>query len=155
DLVRIAGLYKLSLRPAGPSSGALVLSATVSTPVAIPGGSQLIDTRGLVYKVADGGPYSNGASIPITSVDTGASTNLPAGSALRWVAPPPFVNTTALVGSGGLTGGVNAEDYEGLRSRLLERLQSPPNGVNWPAANKAAEDASTAVQKAFCYQAAN
>ncbi|WP_437489483.1 baseplate J/gp47 family protein [Sorangium sp. So ce1014] len=155
DLVRVARLYKLALRPAGPSSGPVVLDATVSTPIAIPTGAQFLDPAGLTYKVEVGGSYSDGDEIPIASVDTGASTNLPAGTVLRWTAPPPFVQPIAVVGTGGLTGGVDAEDYEGLRARLLERLQSPPNGTNWPSITLAAEQASTAVQKAFAYSACN
>jgi uncharacterized phage protein gp47/JayE len=155
DLARIAKLYDLFLRPAGPSAGALVLSATVSSAIGIVQGAQLIDSAGQSYEIATGGQYSSGKPIPIASLATGAGTNLPAGSVLRWVAPPAFVTATALVATGGLTGGVDPETYEGLRARLLERLKSPPNGVNWPSATKAAEDASTAVQKAFAFPAAN
>lgn len=155
DLIRVAGIYKLALRPAGPSAGPLVLSATISDPIAIPGGAQLIDSAGLSYEVTDGGSFASGVDIPINSIDTGQATNLPAGSVLRWVSPPPFCNTTALVGAGGLTQGADAETLEGLRVRLLERLQNPPNGTNWPSIVEAAEKASVAVQKAFAYQACN
>lgn len=158
DLVRVAAIYKLSPRPAGPSSGPLVLSATINTPIAIPQGAQLLDPSGLSYQVTVAGNYTNGDTvfpIPISSVDSGADTNLPAGTVMRWVAPPPFVNPTAVVGAGGLTGGVDAEDIEGLRARLLQKLQSPPNGVNWPTTVQAAEDSSTQVQKAFAYPACN
>lgn len=156
DLVRLAGIYRLALRPAGPSAGPLVLSATVSTALGIPAGSQLIDPSGLLYEVATGGTYTSGGSpIPIRSLATGAGTNLPVGTVLRWVAPGPFINTTATVGVGGLTGGVDAEGIEGLRARLLERLQTPPNGVNWSSIVAAAEGASTAVQKGFVFPAAN
>ncbi len=157
DLIRLAAIYKLSLRPAGPSSGPLILSATVNS-VAIPQGAQLIDPSGLSYQVAVGGTYINGSTvfpIPIESVDPGETTNLAAGTVLRWVAPPPFVNPTAVVGAGGLTGGVDAEDIEGLRSRLLNKLQYPPNGVNWASTVEATEDSSTQVQKAFAYPACN
>ena len=158
DLIRLASIYKLSLRPAGPSSGPLVLSATVDTPVAVPGGSQLLDPSGLSYQVATGGAYVNGDvdfPIPIVSVDPGDATNLAAGTVLRWVAPPPFVNPTATIGAGGLTGGANAEDIEGLRGRLLGKLQDPPNGVNWASVVETAEKSTAAVQKAFAYPGCN
>jgi uncharacterized phage protein gp47/JayE len=155
DLERIARIYKLGLRPAGPSAGPLVLSASVTSAVAIPGGATLIDPNGLAYTVTVGGPYTSGQNIPIASVDTGDATNLEAGTVLRWASPPPYVNTTALVGAGGLTGGIPLEDIEGLRERVLERLQNPPNGTNWASIVAETEAASTAVQKAFAYPAAN
>ena len=165
DLVRVASIYRLALRPAAGSTGPLVLAASVSTPIAIPAGAQLLDAAGLTYVVAVGGSYTPGASlsgavpgfapITITSQATGLSTNLTAGSTLRWVSPPPYCAQTAAVDLGGLTGGADAEVYEGLRARLLERLQSPPNGVNWASVNLAAEGASAAVQKAFTYAGAN
>jgi uncharacterized phage protein gp47/JayE len=155
DLIRFAAIYKLALRAAGPSAGPLVLSSTVSGSIAIPGGAGLIDPNGLAYVVVTGGSYASGANIPIASTDTGAATNLIAGTVLRWVSPPPFANTTALVGTGGLTGGIDAEDIEGLRSRVLERLQNPPNGTNWSSIVAATEASSTAVQKAFAYPACN
>lgn len=158
DLIRVAAIYGMSPRPAGPSSGPLVLSATIDTPIAIPGGAQLLDPSGLSYKVSVGGSYTNADTvnpIPIESVDPGADTNLPAGTTLRWVSPPAFVNPTATIGAGGLTGGVDTEDIEGLRARLLGKLQSPPNGVNWPSTVLAAENGSTQVQKAFAYPGCN
>jgi uncharacterized phage protein gp47/JayE len=155
DLERVARIYKLALRPAGPSAGPLVLAASVSSSIAIPGGAGLIDPSGLAYTVTTGGSYASGQPIPIASTDTGAATNLTAGTVLRWVSPPPFCNTTALVGAGGLTGGIDAEDIEGLRARVLERLQTPPNGTNWASIVAATEASSTAVQKAFAYPACN
>jgi len=155
DLARVAKLYKLGLRPAGPSSGPVVLAASVTSAIAVPSGSQLLDPNGLIYSVEIGGSYTPGSTIPIVSSDTGASTNLPRATVMRWVAPPPYVTSTALVGDGGLTGGVDAEDYEGLRTRVLSRIQNPPNGVNWPSIVEAAEASSTAVQKAFAFPAAN
>lgn len=155
DLSRVAAIYKLALRPPGPSAGPLVLAASVTSSIAIPGGAGLIDPSGLAYTVVTGGSYAAGQSIPIASTDTGAATNLTAGTVLRWVSPPPYVNTTALVGIGGLTGGIDAEDIEGLRARVLERLQNPPNGTNWASIVAATEGASTAVQKAFAFPACN
>lgn len=155
DLIRLANIYDLSLRSAGPSSGPIVLDATITTDILIPTGSQLIDDKGLSYEVAVGGSYSDGEEIQITATDTGAATNLAPGAALRWVSPPPFVSPTALVGSGGLTGGVDEETYEGLRTRILEKIRNPPGGGNWSQLNQAAEDSTVAVQKSFAYPAAN
>ena len=153
DLYRIASIYGLSLRPAGPSSGSLVLSA--SNAVGIISGQQLIDPSGLRYQVSVGATYADGESVPIVSIDTGTGTNIAAGVVLRWVSPPAYVSPKALVGTGGLTGGVNAEADEDLRSRLLARLRNPIGGGNWAQLADAAEVSSSAVQKAFVYPAYN
>lgn len=155
DLVRLANIYNLSLRAAGPSSGSILLDATVTTDIVIPTGSQLIDDKGLSYEVSVGGSYSDGEEIPIRAIDTGSGTNLAPESILRWVSPPPFVSPTAVVASGGLTGGVDEETYEGLRTRILEKIRNPPGGGNWSELNQAAEDSTVAVQKSFAYPAAN
>ena len=153
DLYRIAKIYDLALKPAGGSAGSLVL--TSSNTAAVSSGQQLIDPTGLRYQVAVGGSYADSDQILITSIDTGSGTNIAAGTSLRWVSPPAFVAPTALVATGGMTGGVDAEDDEGLRARLLERLRNPAGGGNWSQFAKAAESSSTAVQKAFVYPAYN
>ena len=154
DLYRIGRIYNLSLRPAGPSSGGLVLSSSLS-PVGIISGQQLIDPQGLRYSVSIGGSFGSGDEIKIVSIDTGSGTNIAEGTVLRWVSPPAFVNPTALVSTGGLTGGVDAEDDEGLRTRILSRIRYPIGGGNWAQFADAAEKSSTAVQKAFVYPAYN
>lgn len=155
DLVREAALRGLSFRNAGPSEGPIVLASTITTKVGIATGAQLVDENGLTYRVVSGGSFLNGESITIESVDFGVSANLDAGATLRWTAPPEFVQPTALVGVGGLTGGVDQENEEGLRARLLDRLRHPPNGCNWAALNLAVESSSSAVQKCVAYPACN
>lgn len=153
DLYRFGTIYQLTLRPAGKSSGVLVLNSSAT--IGIVSGQQLTDLSGLKYEVSVGGIYANGANVPIRSVDTGTSVNLSQGAVLRWTAPVSFMAPKALVGAGGLTGGVNAEDDEGLRTRILDRIRNPIGGGNWSQLADAAETSSTAVQKAFVYPAYN
>ncbi|MDI3282107.1 baseplate J/gp47 family protein [Polyangium sp. 15x6] len=153
DLIRLAKIVGLDLRPAGPSQGFLVLQTSVTVPVAIPGGAQLLDPAGLSYEVLVGGAYASGELVPIRAVDTGARTNLPEGTTLRWSSAPPFVSAVALVASGGLLGGVDQETIEGLRARLLDYYRNPPGGGNWSQVNLTAENSSTFVQKGFTYPA--
>jgi uncharacterized phage protein gp47/JayE len=162
DLLRVAAINGLALRNAGPSSGWLNLQASISTPVLIPQNAILLDTASLRYQVAQGGAYTNGGLVPIVSLDTGTATNLDPNSVLRWLAPPSYVLPTALVAkittptsTVGLTGGVDVEQLETLRGRLLDKLANPPNGSNWASQNATAEGSSTAVQKAFSYCAVN
>jgi len=152
DLERVCRPFGLTLRPAGPSVGFAVLTASLS-PVLVPEGSQLLDKNSKSYKVRLAGSYNSGDSVPIIAVDTGTATNLPTGSTLRWVSPPPFVATNATVASPGLSGGVDQEEFEGLRERLYDYYRNPPGGSNWAAINASAEKASSLVSKAFSYPA--
>lgn len=151
DLKRQAGLEGLILREAGPSEGFLVLETSVTTPILISQGQQLLDSKGLRYQVAVGGSFSDTELVLIRAVDTGENTNLEEGTVLRWVSPSAFVKSTAEVATGGLTGGVNAEDIEDLRARYFEILKNSPKNSNWAALNASAEKATTFVQKAFSY----
>lgn len=151
DLKRLARQRGLTLQDAGPSQGFLVLSSVTAAPILIPTGSVLQDQNGLKYSVLIGGPYSNGDLIQIISVSTGVATNLEAGSVLKWVNPPPFVTSTSVVATGGLTGGVDSETIEQLRARLFERLRNPPKNSNWASLASSAEKATTFVRKAFVY----
>lgn len=152
ELYRIARIIKKSLRPAGPSRGKVILETTTDVAVGIPSGAQLIDDSGLTFEVAVPGPYSNGDEITCNSVDTGESTNIEAGKTLRWVNPPPFVVKTAIVASGGFLYGVNQEDIEGLRARVIDHYANPPGGGNWAQVVEVAERSSYA-SRAFVYPA--
>jgi len=150
ELFRIARIIKKSLRPAGPSIGKVILETTTDSAVGIPSGAQLVDEAGLTFEVTVPGPYVDGAEIPCRSVDTGTSTNLEAGTTLRWVSPPPFVTKTALVAPGGFLYGVDQEDIEGLRERVIDHYANPPGGGNWAQVAEVAERSSY-VQRAFVY----
>lgn len=154
DLYRIGRIYNLSLKPAGTSVGSIVLRSSQDA-LGITSGQQLIDPQGLRYQVNIGGIFDNGDSIKIVSIDTGTGTNLAAGTVLRWVSPPAFVSPTALVATGGLTGGVDAETDEGLRTRILNRIRYPIGGGNWVQFADIAEKSSVSVQKAFVFPAFN
>jgi len=154
NLPRLAAMRGMGLRAAGGSAGDAIPTIAIAGSVLIPAGAELIDPLGLRYRVVLGGPTFSGQPVGIESLDTGAATNRAAGTTLTFTAPPLYVEPKATVGAKGLRFGVNAEDLEGLRARLLERMRHPPNGVNWPTYTEAAEGAS-AVQKAFAYPACN
>lgn len=153
ELRRLSRIVGLDLRPAGPSIGFLIIETTVDIAVGVPTGKQLIDGSGQLFEVVIPGPYSDGDPVKIRSIDTGESTNLDAGTSLRWVSPPPYVKQTALVATGGLVGGVNQESVEGLRERLLAYYANPPGGGNWSQVVLEAERSSTFVGKAYAYPA--
>lgn len=154
-LYRQARVLGLALKAAGGSTGQMIFDCSIDTPVAVVQGALLSDSSGLTYEVTIGGAFSDEDLIDINSVDTGESTNLAAGSILRWASPPAFANSTAEIATGGLIGGIDSETDENLRTRLLDRIRNPPGGGNWSQLALAAEDSSSAVQKAFVYPACN
>ncbi len=153
DLDRILTSYGLARRAASGAAGNVTLSSTTSTTVTV--GASLVDGAGQRYLVTIGGTYANGATIPVQGLDTGSATNHAAGTVLRWVTPPPFAAQTVVVATGGLTGGVDAEDDETARQRLYSFLRTPPSSGNWQQVATICEGADTLVQKAFVYPAVN
>lgn len=108
--------------------GVVLIKGTIGTPV--PSGSQLTDPSGTVIlsltTVVTIGP---GGTVPgnVAAVTSGSSGNLPAGTVLRWQAPPVGVAPTCIL-SAPLQGGLEPEDSVSLLTRLIQRLQSPPKG---------------------------
>lgn len=151
NLARISAIFGLTKQAASGSVGSVILESSASTTVAT--GAQLIDGAGLSYEVSTGGTYANGASIPIRAISTGFDTNHDEDDVLRWVSAPPFAAEKALVGPGGLVNGIDAEDDEALRGRLLSLLQTPPSTGNAEHVAELAEASTPSVQKAFVYPA--
>ncbi len=152
DLDRILEIYGLSRRPAGGSSGQIII--VTSAPTLVPVGANLTSDTGEVYEVSIGGTYDDGDVIPVASTDVGVKTNLAVDEILTWTSPPAFTQSTATVNQA-LTGGVDAEDDETARARLLTRLQNPPASGNWQHVAEITEASDPVIQKAFIYQAAN
>ena len=151
ELRRHSRIVKLDLRPAGPAIGFANLETSTDAAVGIPTGAQLLSASGLTFETLVPGPYVDGDPVQIRSLDTGEGANLEAGETLRWVNPPPFVKQTCLVATGGLVGGVNQEDVEGLRERLTDYYANPPGGGNWSQVRLVAESSTTFVGKAYVY----
>lgn len=151
-LSRIADILGLSKQAAGGSVGLVEIVASATSP--IPTGQELLDANGLRYRVTVGGNYANGDSVPVEAVDTGAATNKAADDILRWKVSPPFCDEKVTVGAGGLVNGIDAEDDEALRARVLAVFQNPPGSGNWEHCAELAEEADARVQKAFVHPAA-
>jgi uncharacterized phage protein gp47/JayE len=152
DLDRLLDQYGLTRREAAGGSGTITLVSSLTT--LVPTGTQLVSATGLRYEVTLGGSYSNGSEIPVSAIDTGTATNLGAGSILTWNNTPAFARSTSEV-TQAITGGVEAEDDETARARLLARLRNPPGGGNWQQVAEIVEASDPIVQKAFPYPAAN
>jgi uncharacterized phage protein gp47/JayE len=151
-LVRICDIYGLTRQPAAGSTGTVELSSSAATTITT--GDQLVDGAGLTYEVVTGGIYNDGDLVPIQAVSTGEATNLEEGEILRWVSTPAFADEKAEVGPGGLVNGIDEENDEVLRQRLLARLQTPAGSGNSAHVAEWAEASTPSVQKAFPYPCA-
>lgn len=148
----------LSFRTAVGSVGkCTMVSNPAGGSVSVVAGDQLIDDAGLFFEVVTTGTYDDNESFDVAGVSTGFATNHINGDLLTWVATPAFAAPTATVGmvggTDGLIDGVDDEDEETARGRLLDRLANPPSGFNWEHVAEIAEASSPTVQKAFVYPA--
>lgn len=145
----------LQFRTAVGAIGNVTMSAIAPSPVAA--GQQLLDDQGLTFEVTTAGTYADGDPLPVQGVSTGFKTNHINGDVLKWVSTPAFANPTATVGlnggTDGLIDGVDDEDEETARARLLDRLANPPSDYNWEHVAELVEQSSPTVQKCFVYPA--
>jgi uncharacterized phage protein gp47/JayE len=158
ELLRWLTSVGLAFRSAVGSVGkCTMVSNPAGGSVSVTAGDQLIDDAGLFFEVVTTGTYDDGDLFDVAGVSTGFATNHINGDVLTWVATPAFAAPTVTVGmvggTDGLIDGVDDEDEETARARLLDRLANPPSGFNWEHVAEIAEAASPTVQKAFVYPA--
>ncbi len=83
------------------------------------------------YAVTKASPIMDGlGTVTLKALIAGQAGNVPAGTELRFVETIPGVNSIVTVGEDGLRGGVDAENNEDYRERILDRKREPPHGGN-------------------------
>jgi uncharacterized phage protein gp47/JayE len=121
---RIVGLPRKAPTAAGGG-----VTATGTDGIAIPAGTTLTRSDGVVYAVtADAVIDAGTATLSVLAQSAGAAGDLDAGAALTFVTAIPGVTGTAMVDAGDITGGGPAESDDALRGRLIARLSDPPAG---------------------------
>lgn len=127
NLVRIASLYGILRKAALRSFGPVVFTGTEGTN--IPQGTLIRRVDETEFTVALAGDITGGsatlivrASIAAVAGDTVATTILTLAS------PIAGIDTNATVDAGGIVNGSDAETDELLLERILQRLQTPPQG---------------------------
>jgi uncharacterized phage protein gp47/JayE len=152
-LERWARIWSIFRKAAVPAQGNI--DCTGTNGALIPQGSTLQRSDGTEYTTdADATIVAGTATVAVTASTGGADTNTAAASTLTFSAPIAGINSTATVDGTGLIGGVDTESDDDLRSRLLSRIQQPPQGgaahdyVAW-----ALEVAG--VTRAWCYPIEN
>jgi uncharacterized phage protein gp47/JayE len=107
-------------------------------PVTVTGNPGAVVPESMEWQRGDGVLYQAQAAIfldgggqgtvQVTAASPGAKTNAATGTALQAVTTAAGVQSTAAVAAPGLAGGADLETDEHLRTRLLLRIQLPPQG---------------------------
>lgn len=134
-----------SVAVSASSAGAQILAGDVLTYL----------QTGFKYEVTVGGTYANGQPVPISGIDTGPQTDLPAGSVLTFLTSRPGVtslNATVLpqADGSGLSGGAGPEDDPDAIARMQYLASNPPasgNDAEYQSAITAIP--SVAIQQGF------
>ena len=125
EMERWASIWGISRLAAAAATGSLTATGTVGAQIA----------AGTVWRRGDGVEYSTdatvilgatGATVAVTARQPGATGDAAAGVTVTLLSPIAGVVSQGLVVA--ITGGVDVESDEGLRSRLLLRLRSTPRG---------------------------
>lgn len=84
---------------------------------------------GVQYKsTAEAATVDGAALVPVEAVEPGKNGNAATGTAVTLVQPQDGFESSGTVADGGITGGVELEDIEDMRGRLITRWQEPPQG---------------------------
>lgn len=125
-LERWSAIWGLTRKPAASAVGIVTLTGTDAT--VIQAGTLLQRADGAEYATDAEGVIAGGAvDLAVTAEIAGTAGNADAGTGLTLLNPIAGVNSVG-ASAAGLSGGAEAETDASLRSRLLERLQSPPHG---------------------------
>jgi uncharacterized phage protein gp47/JayE len=126
-LERQAALYGLSRLAATYAQGNVTLTGTNGS--VAPTGTVLQRADGQQYvTLADGTIAAGTATVAIQALTAGLAANASAADPLNLITPIAGISSAVVVAAGGLTNGADTESDEGLRARLLLRLQEPPLG---------------------------
>jgi uncharacterized phage protein gp47/JayE len=105
------------------------VTATGNDSVSVPQGTLLQRSDGVQYRVTTGGITASGTvTVPVEAVSFGLTTDALEGDSLSFVSPIAGLDSSALVASGGLTGGADEESDDDYKARILVRKRQPPQG---------------------------
>lgn len=124
-LERWASIWGVSRKAAAQATGTATF--TVQAGALVPSGTLLQALDGVQYQTtAEATGTAPTYTAPVQAVVAAAAGNRAAGQALALVSPVAGVQPSTLAGE--LSGGADVETDDALRSRLLARIQAPPQG---------------------------
>jgi uncharacterized phage protein gp47/JayE len=145
-------------RPAQGGAGFVDVRTSAGGGTIFEGDELTLEGPNLRFTVAATATYSTGIPVPITGFDTGAATNLPPGTVLKFTSPRPGISPTATVfaqtGGRGLIGGAADEEDGQYQERIIARRASRPASGNEAQYREEIENTpGVPVEKAFAYPA--
>jgi uncharacterized phage protein gp47/JayE len=129
NLDRIASFYGITRKPASFASGNIQVTTSVDG-IAIPEGTRWQAPSGIEYELETGVIVDDAGNftIQVTALQSGDAGNVATDEKIIIVSPISGMLTEATVLTPGITGGFNEESDDELRQRVLDRIQSPPQG---------------------------
>ena len=125
-LERHASRWGVARKAGTYASGAVTLTGSDGTLVPL---GTIVQLGPLQYETkADGVVVAGSVDVEVEALEPGAAGNLSPAVNLVLLRPVAGMHQGAAVGVDGLGGGNDPESDESLRTRLLDRLQSPPRG---------------------------
>lgn len=129
--------FEIPQKPAAPAEGAVTVTA--AGPLTIDAGAVLERTDGVRYVTAAPAMQDGAGSLTVRAValSDGQTTNAEVGTPLAIVSGVSDTSATAEVAAGGMVLGVDVEDIEDYRARILFRKRNPimggapPDYVTW------------------------
>jgi len=126
-LDRYAGIWGVLRVPAAFAGGPVSISG--ATGAVVPTGTPMQRSDGAAYvTTADATLVDGAAVVQVSATVAGSAGNAGAGTQMAFVQPVANVASSGLVGGGGLGGGAVKESDDGLRARVLARIQQAPMG---------------------------
>jgi uncharacterized phage protein gp47/JayE len=126
-LDRWAAIWNVARVAAAPGVGSVTFTGVDGT--AIAAGTVLARADGVEYSTDAIATIASGvATAAITASVPGSTGTATAGTQLRLASPVPGIDAAAVVSTGGLVQGAEAESDASLRDRLLDRIGQPPQG---------------------------
>jgi uncharacterized phage protein gp47/JayE len=127
-LIKHGTEYGMDREAAVKATGTCAATGTAAT--TIPAETELESDEGQVY-ITDAAVTLDAlgaGTLAFTASDAGVDANDDGGISLSFVSPISGVDATATVSANGISGGLDEEDIEDWRDRLLARKRSPPHG---------------------------
>ena len=129
NLERWSNIWGITRTPAEFSQGNVTFTGTNG--VEIPAGTEIQLSNGTTYTTDALGTVSGGTvTIAVTATVAGPDSDADASTAISLSSPITGITTQGTVAAGGLTGGIDEESDDDLRTRLLARIQNAPHGGN-------------------------
>lgn len=126
-LARWASIFGLVRKAATLATGSVILTGANGVTVSV--ATVLVRADGARYLVTAAATIAGGTAVAaVTAEATGETAHVEPGQALTFLSPIAGISAIATVTGDGIVGGVDEEDDESLRARLLARLRDPIRG---------------------------